>query len=282
MVDPHQLRQDYLAAIGITSWLPRHPLPGAAPSGEWIQRFSGERADTDFDDSDFPAEESTGQPASAVEQPAATPQPRPSVTSGGRAALAALSDDASVAEIAPRTAPATPAASAPEPPPRSSAAVPVTPPNLKLAFVVVGDLLVVDSLPIRAPRGFSPAHQRLLSGIVRALGIGEAPSSPALLSWPMLASQTLDQGPAEALKAVQRKLDLTLQARPLRRALLLGDTAARWVLDREEPLESLRGIRFTLRPEVPVVCSCSLSQLLQLPELKAELWRDLQPLVRSA
>ncbi|GGC08270.1 hypothetical protein GCM10011352_38280 [Marinobacterium zhoushanense] len=279
-----QLRHQYLEAIGISSWLPRARLPGAAPSDPWVERFHYPLAEEGDGFADF-ADAEIEQPS--VDTPAAKDTTLgPEVVSAAaqtarsqaRASIAPLIDSGQ-----PTQTPVTTAAARAEVVEQPSAPVrrgpPVQAPRVKLAFVLAGDLLIVDSLPPAARLGFSAQHQKLLSGIARALGVTEPASDAALLSWPVLAGATLDQGPQELAKAVRRKLELTLALRSVKRAVLLGESAAQWVLEREETLDALRGIRFTLRPELHCIASVSLSQALQLPELKAELWRDLQPLL---
>jgi len=287
-----QLRHRYLEAIGIGSWLPRTQLPGAAPSPQWVERFRYPSAD----ESEYVADHEEGgadpvAPESMPVRGSAPVAPRESgesiqnARSRARASIAPLIGAESAgstesAAKAPTPAPA-PAAETqsdePAAPVRRGAPLPA--PRVKLAFVLAGDLLIVDSLPPAARQGFSAQHRRLLAGVARALGVVEPPSDASLLSWPVLAGTSLDQGPDELTRAVRRKLELTLALRSVKRALLLGESAAQWLLEREESLDALRGIRFTLRPELPCVAGVSLSQALQLPELKAELWRDLQPLL---
>lgn len=291
-----QLRHQYLSALGISSWLPRAPLPGAAPSADWVAEFrypaaAGGAEALDWGDDAVAVDEGDTTAAAADVAPVAAPagMSQPAVVPRAaarpsRAALAqveALDDNPRRPSVAP--APVQAAAATAE----TAAAVRQNAgpaPRFKLAFVLAGGWLVIDSLPPQSPQGFGNSHQRLLGGVLRALGVSEAQTEASLLSWPMLASQTLDQGADEAARAVQRKLTLTLQAqaevRPLHGALLLGEAAARWVLEREEELDALRGIRFTLRAGLPCVCSGSLSQALQLPEFKAQLWRDLQVLIK--
>jgi hypothetical protein len=286
-----QLRHQYLEAMGISSWLPRTQLPGAAPSPQWVEHFTWPAQDAAFDDDGFASDEPEAAPA--VTSPSASGTAKPSVGAAARAqardSLAALSETAprqpAPSRAAPQPAPDSPQApaapvsgAAPTTEPRRSAQ---PAPRVKLAFVLAGDLLIVDSLPPASRQGFGNAHQRLLQGIVRALGVQERPSDASLLSWPVLAGATLDQGPAELAKAVQRKLALTLALRPVNRALLLGEAAAQWLLGREDGLDALRGIRFSLQSGVPCVATASLSEALQLPDVKAEIWRDLQPLLTA-
>jgi len=285
-----QQRHQYLDAMGIASWLPRVDLPGAAPSADWVFAFrTGQASIEAVEDgesafgADFPAELDHTAGQSALRQLAglaadtgrvarADAQIKPTATAEQAVAVKSplslsQAQDAVVADAPSNILPVN---SRVEPPPR-----------FRLAFIKAGDMLIVDALPPHARQGFSPMHQRLLQRIAEAMGVSDQQGLPQFLSWPMLASKTLNQGPEEARRSVERLLSYQLTP-DITRVLLLGEPAARWVLAREEPLEQLRGLPFTLKPGVRVVASHSLSELLQLPEYKADLWRDLQPLYQAA
>ncbi|SEG61163.1 uracil-DNA glycosylase family protein [Marinobacterium lutimaris] len=305
-----QQRHDYLSAIGITSWLPRTELPGAAASADWVAGFVHGQDDAwgaddiDLDLDQQPAAQSareaiatldTAKPApasvSATESAPAAPV-APSVTPANQDARAAAraslelelpSDPKSASRPKPKAAQqgaqsdeADKVSVTPRSGPRVEA------PRVKLAFMLAGDLLIVDSLPPAGRQGFGRQHQRLLQGILASLGQNEAASDAAILSWPVLAGASLNQGPDELAKAVARKLEYTLSVKPVTRALLFGESAAQWLLGREEELDALRGIRFTLQAGIACVASHSLSEALQVPEMKADIWRDLQPLLSKA
>jgi len=63
--------------------------------------------------------------------------------------------------------------------------------------------------------------------------------------------------------------------------LLLGGAATQLVLRTRESAESLRGEVCHPRPELPALATASLSEMLQVPGCKREVWRDLQPLIRQ-
>jgi len=274
-----QQRHQWLNAIGIDSWLPRAPLPGAAPSADWVAAFhyaeSGRAG----------AQESGSQepPVVAAAQPSV---PKPSRPAAARIDTAALLDAPKRA-----SAPAAEAAAVRQPLRASApAATPARPaqqeeaPRFKLAYLVRGDLLIIDSLPPHQPEGFSRQHKRLLQGITSALGLTaeQELSAPFMLPWPMLASKTLDQGPAEARRAVQHKLQRTLAFTPaIKHILLMGETAARWVVEPPAGADYVQGQRLTLGDGRQMLMTLSLSELLRLPERKAEVWRDIQPLRRT-
>lgn len=267
-----QNRHRWLEALGVDSWLPRGDLPGGARVAPWVESFRyPDEAVAD------PWQEMADD--SVAEEPV-VPAAVPAVSKPVPAAPRVKIDTDTLLEQ-PRTPVARPAAVAEEPVRPVAASRVVEPPRFKLAFVLRQDLLIVDSLPPHQPQGFSRHHRALLTGITTALG-AEADtelSDAMMLPWPMLASRTLDQGAEEARRAVQHKLRRTLEAhRRITQVLLMGEAAAHWILGETAPLDALQGRSFKLPSGLPVVVTLSLSELLRLPERKAEAWRDIQPL----
>lgn len=268
-----QNRHSWLAALGVDSWLPRGTLPGAAATAPWVSsfRYPDDRPDEDWqeDVSDYSVDAST-----------ASAKAMPSVASPPLQASPRVKIDTET--LLDRRPPAAVMASPAPAPSRSPAAsATVEPPRFKLAFLLRHDLLIIDSLPPHQPQGFSRQHRALLNGITSALGAGidMELSDAMMLPWPMLASRTLNQGAEEARLAVQHKLKRTLESQSrVRHILLMGEAAAHWVLGETAPLESLQGRRFMLPSGLPVVVTLSLSELLRLPDRKAETWRDIQSL----
>lgn len=268
-----QERHQWLEAIGIESWLPRHPLPGAAAPADWVQGFTYPAPESE------PAHESSAAPESRA--PAASaPVPHRSGQPSTRAGGSGIDTQSLLGETAARPKPAVAAGQQAEPSAPVAERQAVEPaPHFKLAYLVRGDLLIIDSLPPHHREGFGRQHKRLLQGITTALGLSaqQELSDAAMLPWPMLASKTLDQGPGEARLAVEHKLKRTLEFQPdIQRILLLGDAAVQWVTGK--PLE--QGAQPPLL-ERACAASVSLSELLRLPERKAELWQDVQSLRRD-
>ncbi|GAA0791479.1 hypothetical protein [Marinobacterium sediminicola] len=279
----HELeRHQWLEAIGIDSWLPRQPLSGAAPSPEWVETFCYPESDASSWQDDSWGGETVEEPprpvAGAVkasgpriDTSALLDEPRrPSERRPESSSLAPSTSEAQVSELQ-RATPVR--AAKPEPAPR-----------FKLAWLVREDLLIIDSLPPHQPEGFSRQHRQLLQGITNALGIKatEELSAPFMLPWPMLAGKTLNQGPDEARKAVSRKLHNTLAFKPeIRQVLLLGEAASHWVVEQEGHFDDMQGRVLELGEGRQALVTLSLSELLRLPERKAEVWCDLQPFRRD-
>lgn len=278
-----QQRHQYLEALGISSWLPRNPLVGAPESAAWVWDFS-------YPAPEIPFSESGAQGASAASRSVAS---APSVPANPAAARAMLSRSFADTEAAPAAAdtPAaavlseaatSPAADLPETAVDAQSADAGRPqPRFKLVFAGFGPVLIVDSLPPQAQGGFSATHQRLAAAVARSLSLPDtAPgTAPFMLPWPMFASPTLPQGYGEALLTVQHKLKKALEGAGVRAVLLLGESAAQMCLERDEPLDELRGILFSLPGGVKAVACHSLTEAMHLPGIKAQIWRDLQPLI---
>ncbi len=288
-----QQRHQWLEAIGIDSWLPRAPLPGAAASPDWVEAFSYPEAETSwqgeggFDEGDTQSSPRPARPridtAALLDEPKRAAPP----VSAARGSAARSLTERSPTERSPTSlegAPVKPHAAATDSvtPVRAARSEPA--PRFKLAWLVRADLLIVDSLPPHQPEGFSRAHRRLLQGMTRALGMTaeQELSAPFMLPWPMLAGKTLNQGPDEAHKAVQRKLHNTLTFNPeIRQVLLLGEAAGYWVGGLTDRSDALQGKVLELENGRQALMTLSLSELLRLPERKAEVWRDLQPFRRN-
>lgn len=296
-----QQRHQWLAAIGIDSWLPRAPLPGAAPSPDWVATFCSAEADVERpneSEASIPGAPSSAQArrpagsridtAALLAEPMRAAAPAPARSGPADRGLAATDPidrgptERSPTERSPTHRTASVIDAQPVLPQR--AARPEPAPRFKLAWLVRGDMLIVDSLPPHQPEGFSRAHRRLLEGITTALGIAadDELSAPFMLPWPMLAGKTLNQGANEARAAVKRKLENTLAFNPgIRQLLLLGEAAGVWVTEQEGGLDALQGKVLALGEGRQALVTLSLSELLRLPERKAEVWRDLQPFRRD-
>jgi len=268
-----QNRHRWLEALGVDSWLPRGALPGAAPPAPWVDTFcypDGSPEDDWHDGADdsLAQDDAPSLPPAPAAEPATVPAaPRPRIDTA-----ALLNPQAGPADNAPRVAPVRPA---PAPVATTEA------PRFKLAFLLRQDLLIIDTLPPHQRQGFSREHRTLLTGITAALGVNAQAelSDASMVSWPMLTSRTLNQSVAEAQAAVRRKLERTLKVHGgIRHLLLMGEAAAHWVLEERIPLDELQGRCFTLPSGVSAVVTLSLTELLRLPERKAEAWRDIQPL----
>ena len=292
-MEQEQLRHQYLDAIGVASWLPRAALAGAGASADWVDDFQYPAPDIPFEServvsaraglsdsrqgvrTDSPAEKASASAGVAAARAALGVQPEESSETesplpAGNYVSSIHDKPATVVEPV-----SVEAAESTEPVDSISDA---TPPNFKLMFLRVGNLLVVDSMP---PQGgvFTDQYARLTTSIASSLGFSGPVSEPFMLPWPMFASKTLNQGRAQAVIAVQHKLNKDLNSQPATALLLLGEAAAQMVLDRRESLDELRGVPFNLQQGLRTIASQSLTELMYLPGAKKALWNDLQSLL---
>lgn len=283
-------RQAYLEAMGIDSWFPRYVLPGAAPSHPCAWPLP------------LPDETSSSPPAGAGVNGAAEPAP------GVRA---------SPAEIPGAEAPASRTAAAPasarvpgrparpqledNPRPRRAPtragspagadgrrAVPRDTVHFRLAFLRCGPLVVLSHLPDLGAERLGGARHRLFLNLLRALGL---PTEAARISadsfrWPFAEALLQDAGTDAARLALGAYLEEHIGDEPARVLLVLGEPLAPFVLppdlvDAAEAGRLLRdeGLRWN------VMFSRSLDEMLSVPTLKRDFWRDLaalRPLLTDA
>ncbi|WP_177201083.1 hypothetical protein [Neptunomonas qingdaonensis] len=296
-------RHQYLEAMGVTSWLPRSALPGARPSHESVYEFLyGHEADV-FESDDVAEDAShisekvhhqqAVAPVTAAsldllapsdrssKQRREAPTPHDSLTRSSVAAgvTATVVQDSDQTSVQARTG---------QEPSEAEVAMPhveIKPrsgkekaPRFRLGFWLYKDLLVVDSLPLLSRGGITQGkYQALCANMVKAMGLdAELLAAPYVLAWPMLAGDSLDQGKAEASLAVKHKIQKLLQQATPRLLLFLGESAAQMGMQREEGIDELRAVVFNYSSQIKAMTSLSLTQMLQIPECKKEVWGDLQ------
>jgi hypothetical protein len=268
----------YLEQLGIQQWLPRAPLSNAPASPDWVYRFVHPAellGDDGFESALVMGEHAPVAPHAeqramaqihqtlGAEEGYVEPEP---IHSSGQATRPNLEALTGVSEAPPKTE------FTPQP------KVSIEPaPRYRITMARVGRLLVVDDLPVRGRLGFSDAHKRLLAGIVRSLGEDATQLTlPITLEWPMFTGKSLDQGPQEALRYAQRQVKFLLREPGVETILMFGQSLPRWVVDAEAESGLL-----TTHAELGVnfIVTQTLSQALQLPEFKRQIWNDIQPLV---
>ena len=274
----------YLEQLGIQQWLPRAPLPNAPASPDWVYRFV-HPAELLGDD-EFESALVMGAHAPV------TPHAEQRAMAQIHQTLGAGSDNEHGYVETESTQPSSPtvrpnlesltgvAEAAPKSEFTPQPKVSIEPaPRYRITMARVGRLLVVDDLPVRGRLGFSDAHKRLLAGIVRSLGEDATQLTlPITLEWPMFTGKSLDQGPQEALRYAQRQVKFLLREPGVETILMFGQALPRWVVDSEAESGVL-----TNHAEFGVnyLVTQTLSQALQLPEFKRQIWNDIQPLIHK-
>ncbi|MCW8884538.1 MAG: hypothetical protein OQK12_04675, partial [Motiliproteus sp.] len=214
-----QCRQQYLAAMGVTSWLPVDALPGAAPSPQWVWE-SEQPGSIDQQAVSGPSPESqataanqaslSGSPATLpVTSPVAADTPRAGAADAKRTTAALqqmLSSESSSSAAKSRSVepivPETPAVnSAPaeqlsnnSPIPESELPIPKgdivaeepVVPRFRVAVLAYEDCLVVNELPLDVLQGMTTKHQQLLQRILGSIALGKGSPKVQLLAWPVV------------------------------------------------------------------------------------------------
>jgi hypothetical protein len=159
-------------------------------------------------------------------------------------------------------------------------------PVMRLMIWQFKEVLVIDSVPTHT-RGTmaSEQYQQLLTNIINALQFDsqllQPNGQPFILNWPTLAGSSIDQGWDQAVSAVQHKLAKVLHSYQPKLALLLGEHSAQMVMNVDEPFDDIRGMVFSLRSDIKAIAGYSLTQLLNVPSCKRELWIDLQKMLNN-
>jgi len=58
--------------------------------------------------------------------------------------------------------------------------------------------------------------------------------------------------------------------------LMLGESSAQMLMNVEDDFDAMRGIVFSLRADTKAITSYSLTQMLNVPGCKRDVWQDLQ------
>jgi len=291
------LRHQYLEVLGVSSWLSRTQLPGAAASPDWVSGY-------------VYSEEALSQGLNAESNEAAS-------NDGSKAQVKSLAEslvtgNANVDEIShdaqliaqdvvthlpvtqrenqPATLQET---SIPAPSKQTEVAEAVTThvmpnarsqksaPQMRLMFWQYPDVLVVDSLPTQTRGTLASAqYEKLLNNMILAMRLNpariDAGAQPYVLNWPTLAGASIDQGWDQAVSAVQYKLSKLLQGYSPKLVLMLGESSAQMLMNVEDDFDAMRGIVFSLRADTKAITSYSLTQMLNVPGCKRDVWQDLQ------
>ena len=265
------LRQGYLDAMGIQTWYPRFHLNNAAPprSFDWLKEDA------------------------KTKRPMVTPASNPETgLSEIRNAKQKSTDDYIptkpmdiLEQVIP---PATPVQHNPKenkPIPQHKKILDGSMSQFRLVVHSINnDCLVITEMPHTGLNQFSRYHQYLLNDILKALKIETENSKPYReFIWPMaqkkgLLSQ-LDQDDYAAHDAVDAFLNNQFGLTHIKKVLILGQSAARFVIDPEKKFDELRGLKEIKQKKQWYCVSYSLNEMMKQPQLKKEGWHDLSQLI---
>lgn len=247
-------RRSWLAAMQITTWLPRVALPFAAVSRTEVVE------DPVVPESPPLALVREASPVVAAVRPALAPVEKPQE----------------------RLVPRPERVKTAEPQPQSTAAVEVppaprlSPPRFALQLLRAGACLVLVELPTgEGFQGRDPAYL-LLRDLLRAAGL---PDSPQLVGdgepirWPLLRGGNLDQGPDAARDYVQGVIFGEAQQQPPTCLWLVGQAALRFA---GEVGEDSYNRELNVEGLGPAWALPGLDLLMDEPQRKAELWQAMR------
>lgn len=238
-----------LQAMGLTLYVARYPLPGAAISldieespaslgadaAPLQQAVESARGETDSDTLD----RFTKEHPAAQAQRASAPAP---------SSLAAASLDVAPVKATVRSRQGAAVGAA-------AAVAPFT-----LAAVALGGCLWLEELP----DGVLGRDQvQLMRAICQALGWPLEPLTINQFTWPMHRNPQFDQSAEAATAALSAFVGRQMEAGQCSRLILLGSAARDRLGD--------------MGPGTPVLCTHSTRDMLANPRLKRDVWRELRP-----
>ena len=268
-----QLRQAYLDAMGIQTWFPRVTLPnaGTARTFDWLEQET--ELGSDLQTNEQPSLPATPEAiAQAPSQPAVT---------GSPLGATQILDSMRPAE----QAASTPIQLTPEPVKEQTKSPKATISQFRLMVLSSGnDNLVIAEMPYTGLTQLTRFHKRLLRDILKAVNM-PIPNQPAKeFVWPMEAANRhlgllghINQDDNAAFDAVGAFLRNQFGFPHRKKVILLGQAAARFVIDPAQSFEKLRGIQQAADQPLFAV-TYSLNELMKIPQLKSEAWQDLKPL----
>jgi len=261
------IQAEYLKRLGVDLWLPRVPLVGAPRSPDWVYQFT------------HPAQEAIDSQATA--EKVGRPQAASAVALDAGHSLDEIhAEQRSIAHISEALAESTdsPIKGAAKEPGSAHRVAPQLVPRFRFALVRTPRFLIIDELPTQGPQLLSDSYKKLLVGIVAALGEEpEQMSLPVLLQWPHLAGSKLNQGADEAFKYVQLTLESMQKRGRAEHLILFGSGLSRWVVGESQAEVASGELNLHPTQNTSYLVSSTLSQALRLPEIKRQIWADLQP-----
>jgi len=268
------LRNHYLQTMGIQVWKSREILPGAKPEILAAVNLEGtaesqlgveeNTVQIEADELDTPlvpilTDSFTSSPPDSGEKTADVPL----------ASTTASTPEESSLEAQPEMAPQ-----------QSSKASQTSNPEFRIASIVFpGACVVVTQVPVQAATPIATEHLAFLRELLFAIKapiVGEP--LVTLFNWPMLRSSDFDQSAAAAREASQAFLRGQKTKHSVGFVLLMGDIPGEYLLSDKGSFADKTG-RMYESHELPRLLTHSVEQVFAEPQLKAQVWHDIQPLV---
>ena len=273
-----RVRQAYLEAMGIQTWYPRCQLPNAQQPRpfDWIT-----------EDAEAWQQE---QSSSVATENTYHPEDQGPVANYTRPRASDILSKAHINDEPDSTktyenVPAKPIT------PKSLRGLPANSKFRLIIQVINEDCLVVAEMPHSGLDQFTRFHQHLLRDILLSLSITPDTMTPdstvqnaGEFVWPLPQRRGLlariNQDDLSAAEAVCAFLSNQYGFARRKTVLLLGQAAARFVIDPEKNFDELRGVQQGTHGEQFYAVTHGLNELMKLPQHKAEAWHDIAPLLR--
>ena len=262
------MRQHYLASMGIQTWFPRRQLKNAAPprAFDWLNaELPPLPSAADYAVNDGAASEPHHAHFEAI-------------TPAQALSDYILPDISATKEALVNEATAEAAATI-----DADAATQIS--QFKLIVQSLSpQVLLIAEMPYSGLNQYSQYHQRLFSRLALALNIATAQAEPwREFAWPMAEPvglwRSLNQNDAAATDAVAAYLQYQFALNERQCLLILGRSAARFVLGDKRPFDQLRGVHQLENSKQVYAISHSINEMMRQPVLKKEAWFDLADLV---
>ena len=149
-------------------------------------------------------------------------------------------------------------------------------PHFSLSIIRGENILIIDK---GLPGNINPNdYLQLLKNMLFALGAGKQQVSIDAFVWPMVKSNTVDQGEVAARQTLEAFLAKQIEQLGAKYLLLMGDDAARYSCS-----EQLTKGQLVAQSNlgIKIIHTLSASDMLQNALLKRDVWQHLQPLYKA-
>lgn len=279
-------RQAYLKAMGVDCYIPRLSLPGAPVSQLYAL------PDVAYVDNETEVSPNiTASPAAIFGgEDRAAPGVAVASASNTTSASAATSGRGAAMDLLRGELGAEPAKNAPQPVAellsaatkavQQAGAGPESTPHFALSIIRGGNVLLIDE----GLTGQTDPTQylQLLQNMLQALGAKPQALSIDAFVWPMIKHSAIDQTEQAARQTLEAFLAKQIEQLSTRYIVLMGATASRYVVDDTPAQGEFIAHQFSAYPQLSaqLICTQSAALMLTDPQLKRQLWSDLQPLHR--
>ncbi len=155
----------------------------------------------------------------------------------------------------------------------------IEPLHLSYSWYSVG-VLVINEVPLQDGAAMTSSLAQLQTAMVNALALGSKavmPQSQGEFHWPLVPGVHGDHSRSGAQQALQYQLQKLLQDKPVARVMLMGQRCAEVLID--DAIKPGMVFREPQWPEADILLTHSLHQLLKIPSTKADAWAHMQPLL---